>query len=234
MKRRFSVDENGQLVDRDGFILGRVVGITLDVPSDSPLNGGVRGGAVSGTETKEEKEDPDNSQAVEGGAGGTVMAKVRALHDAYIEICDPTRKNLSPSRERLYRRAIGEVDLDLAVQALHGLKAWQALKGGDLQLSRVFQSRPGGRPLGEQIEFFAKQAPGAAQTSDFVPSETAAVISAAKRDVIYGQTYPGNDLAQRKAKEAEVALAKVGITVERQSDGTPVLFLDARPSGGAA
>lgn len=136
---------------------------------------------------------------------------IEALHAHFVAVIEPANRALTPSRERLYSKALAEAPLGVCSQAIDGLRAWHAIRGGELSLSRVFQTRPGGSPLGEQIEWFASRAPGATPSSGFVPSEQAATIATAKEAVLRGAAYPGNPLATQQAQEAIDTLSEFGI-----------------------
>jgi hypothetical protein len=137
---------------------------------------------------------------------------VADLHQHFVSTCSPTQTGLTPSRERLYRKALAEHSIEVCQQALDGLVAYVARKGGKHDLSRVFNTRPGGSPLGEQIEWWASQATDTPGRSAFIPSETAAEIQAAKRDVQMAAAYPTNGTYAQKGHEAMEQLRKHGVT----------------------
>lgn len=209
-KRRFTVDDRGWLVDRDGAVLGKVVGITIETPPANVLGVGGKG-VISELGTVEDKKA--GRGVGEPSTGDGIRQQVEALHEHVVATLSPKHTALSPSRERMYRKGLAEMPLDVCKQAIEGLLAWQRRKGGDLNVSRVFQTRPGGSPLGEQIEFFAKQAPSAGAGSAVVPSEVAASISDAKRNVHRGVAFPGNAMAKRQMEEAKEYLESVGVIV---------------------
>lgn len=140
-----------------------------------------------------------------------IASAIETLHATWVEHARPARVQLTPSQERLLRKALSEAPLPLCQQAIIGLVAWQQRKGGDLNLSRVFQTRPGGNPLGEQIEFFASQAPGVVTGSGFVPSEVADEIRDAKLVVVRTAAF-GRTAASKEMEEALALLQKHGIT----------------------
>lgn len=78
-------------------------------------------------------------------------------HWALVTDRDVTTEPFTPSRERTIEKALKEASAEECCRALDGLMAWRMHKPGDTQLSAVFQTRPNGRPLREQIEFFMDQ-----------------------------------------------------------------------------
>lgn len=152
---------------------------------------------------------------------GSSTSSVDSVFNFWVERTNPRNKTLSPSRKRTIERALNERSVDECKEAILGLIAWQHSRGGGLELSRVFQSRPGGSPLGEQIDWFIEQGKKAAITGSGIPSVDPAVIARRKQDVQRGHRQKGDPVSVRKAEEAEAWLRQIGIEVVRGDDGFP-------------
>lgn len=222
MRRRFTINDEGWLVDRDGTALGRVCGITLDVPLESPLyvaqpdseGGGGVSVDSSTTSTAELPGGIEDKKRKDGGAGETESAKVAVLFEHFLAVVQPRQRNLTPGRRRLLLKAVREAEMPVAMQAIDGLVDYAKKKGGEVNLSRVFATRPSGSALGDQIEWWASQAPGG-RSSAFLPSETAAEIQLLKRAVrTYVSYAKANEHARRLMDEAIEKLMVRGVTVE--------------------
>lgn len=114
----------------------------------------------------------------------------------YVQLFNPPRKELTDSRRRLIERALKECApmedrVDYLKSAVTGLHVWRSQKQGDNSLSAVFQTRPGGSTLGDQLQFFVDQATsGGTSASPKVPSVLSGTISARKREVLDMLAYP--------------------------------------------
>lgn len=120
MKRRFTLDENGMLADRDGQVLGRVVGITID---DAPVGG--NGGSSTSSTTAGGKEE---GLERDGGAGETQsQAQIKEVWGHYCKVfadvpgVDPSRMSLNATRARVIRNALKVRSVDQCKRAIDGL-----------------------------------------------------------------------------------------------------------------
>lgn len=149
-------------------------------------------------------------------------AIVATVFARWVALTNPANKTLSPSRRRLISRAAKEAPVAILLQSLEGLVKWSEQKAdGNTQLSRVFQTYPGGKPLSEQIEFFASQASGASGSSAF-PSVDRAKLRDVKQALIIARSMPENELAQRRAESAVEWLGAHGLT--HRFDGAAIVI----------
>lgn len=237
-QRRFQIEGDGRLVDREGFVLGRVTSMTIDVDPATMATLGV-GGHIGGPSQREDGEgqgdEGSGEKGDQGEAAPSLLERQRRIWSHFLVATgrDP-QKPLTPSNQRLISKAMGEHPDDVLIQAIDGLVAHVNRKGGNSNLSRVFKTRPGGSPLGEQIEWFAQQSPSAGAMTSVIPSEVAASISDAKQSIRRGVAFPGNAMAQRQKAEAEEYLESVGVTVavvfDPMSKGQVVRFSDEASS----
>lgn len=209
MRKRFTINDAGCLVDRDGVVLGRVCGITLDVPLESPLYVGPAeggGGSSSGSEPSSTSTAIAPTQKKDGGAGETEAARVEDVWCHFLRVADPRRKTLTTSSRRVLLKAVRDSEVAVCKQAIDGLVEYAKRRGGEVNLSRVFATRPGGSTLSDQIEWWASQAPGG-RSSAFLPSDQAAEIAITKRAVRQYAEFPGNEHARRLLEEAKRKLS---------------------------
>lgn len=122
--------------------------------------------------------------------------ETRAIWGHYVATFDPPRKELSASRERLIHKVLNECKamddrVEYLCAAITGLKVWREQKPGDIALSAVFQTRPNGSALGDQLQFFVDQAQSKGTSArPKVPSVMSGTISARKREVVDMLAYP--------------------------------------------
>lgn len=148
MIKRFNINDEGYLTDRDGTVLGKVKGITLDMPLDG---GKGEGSSVLGSLPTIKRDSP-------------LAPGVDVVWQAFVEIREregkPLRStDLTPSNARMISKGLKEVrgTADL-IRALDGLVNWQQKRGGGLDLSRLLKTHPNGNSLHDQIEFFIGEA----------------------------------------------------------------------------
>lgn len=122
--------------------------------------------------------------------------ETRAIWEHYVATFDPPRKELTASREKLIHRVLKECEamedrVEYLKSAITGLKVWREQRPGDTALSAVFQTRPNGSALGDQLQFFVDQATsGGTSARPKVPSVLSGTISARKREVVDMLAYP--------------------------------------------
>lgn len=168
-----------------------------------------------GIEVSAVKKSIENKEDV-----GKKISDLDSLFNHWMENTKPRNKTLSPSRKRLLEKALAERSLEECVWAVDGLIAWQKQRGGGLELSRIFQTRPGGSPLGEQIDFFISVGKNAGIAGSGFPSADPAVIARRKQEVQRGHRLT-DTVSVRKAEKAEAWLREYGIEVIRREDGFP-------------
>lgn len=115
------------------------------------------------------------------------------LRDAWshwLSLASPRNAEPTPSQTKMLERALRESSLDLVKESMVGLVEWRKQRGGDLSLSRIFKTRPGGDSLTDQIEWWAGQSggPGGAHgfTSDAL-AKIARLKDHVRRDVDRGE-----------------------------------------------
>lgn len=197
----------------DGRVVGRVRSLEIEL-DEAWLGGHLPKGEGGENHHSDGVGSKDGESEGKPSRGEPLAPKVRDLHAHFVAVTGPPNAELTPSRDRMYRKGLAEHTVETCKQAIDGLVAYAARRGGNLNLSRVFQTRPGGSPLGEQIEWWAKQAPDAPVTSAFIPSDVAAVIQDAKRDVQMAASFAGNEQLKAKGQEAIATLRQHGIEVE--------------------
>lgn len=151
---------------------------------------------------------------------GKKTSDIDSLFSHWVKTTNPPNKTLSPSRKRLIQRALAERDLQECKWCIDGMVIWQKEHGGGLELSRIFQTRPGGSPLGEQMDFFIGIGKNAGIAGSTFPSADPAVIARRKQEVQRGHRLTDR-VSVRKAEKAEAWLSEHGIEVIRADDGFP-------------
>lgn len=232
MKRRFTVNEQGELEDRDGRILGPVTGLTIDVPKDVDI-GGYRGVVRS-----EERTDADPSTN-EGGVGETKPSDVELVWAHYVEVMKPRKRDLDPEGRKIIRDALKVATVAECCRAIDGCASSDHHMGRAIGTRRKYNSlsqilkakRPGG-PYGrqgqttrERIDFFIDLAEKAGLPSG-VTSADPARLRSAKREVLDAWEYPGDESVVRRGEEAAAWLEQQGIQVledpsETNREGRP-------------
>lgn len=140
---------------------------------------------------------------------------VRRVWDHYVEVfgVDHMRiKELTPARATSIRKAIKATDVPSCCAAIDGLKSYRTKNPGgsrDISLGAIFETRPGGRNLTDQIEFWASQADVRMNASSSgVPLDLSGVspvlrgqINARRMDVVRYHSAENPD-TQRRIAEA--------------------------------
>lgn len=97
-------------------------------------------------------------------------AVIQGIWDHFVSTISPVQTQLTPSRRRLISKALKETqDAEHCKRAISGLKKWREKRKGDMTLSAVFATRPGGSALADQIQWWAEQA---GEHGTHVPSVT--------------------------------------------------------------
>lgn len=156
----------------------------------------------------------------------------RVVWERVVTLTDPRSRELTPSRRRMIERGLGEATIEECCRAVEGRVAWIAANkpGQRFELSSVFQTRPGGSPLREQIDFYIEQAPSATPPAPSgFPSASSARIERAKDEVRMATEMDGSHTAQVRGERATEWLKEHGVGV-RYEDDRPVFYtLDAPP-----
>jgi hypothetical protein len=204
-KVRYTVNEKGQLADRDGNVLGRLTSLTLDV-ANSGLPVGTTG--VGGSEEQQEQKN------------STPVAPKRSLTDIAVEEVYGHWLQRRPSKRRSAdvpagtARQIGRAlkasytvaELKAMIDALLDSE-WHQARPETLKLSTIFATKPGGRTFEDQLDYWLERAGGPPKRSDVIGGK----IEAAKKHVRFD-----DDSAMFTASVE--FLASHGITVAWHTD----------------
>lgn len=128
MKQRFRVDDAGQLVDREGTVVGRITSITLDIPVGER---GVKGFLPSTAIESSSNVDVDlNLDGGPGETNGGPKDDVEIVWSRYQELIPNGRRyHLDQKKRAIIRKALacgapaGETPLDRVLRAVAGLAA---------------------------------------------------------------------------------------------------------------
>lgn len=142
-----------------------------------------------------------------------LVAAVQEVWDHHVALFNPKRLDLTDSRKRAIRAAFKEVmagreeptreDIEYLKRASDGLKVWRRSKPGDTAISAIFTSYPGGKPLGDHIQFFVDQAEsGGTSVSPKLPSVLSGTITAKKREVLEMLAYTNSPFHQERGQAA--------------------------------
>lgn len=236
MRRRFTVDERGLMVDRDGSVLGRVVGITIELATDADLGGrGVvvpslanddgRGGVGGPGEGEEIPMDLDAYT----GRGSAKVARVAidAVLTHYAEVMKPRNTVFGAQERKVVREAlkvatVGECKRAISACAesdYHMKRGEYARRNGAKynKLSQILRGRQGKETTRERIDFFLERGESAGGSAG-VPTADHAKIRAAMQQVRDGWQFPGDVLVVRQGEEAASWLATHGYTIIRDPE----------------
>jgi hypothetical protein len=137
----------------------------------------------------------------------------------------PSRNYISPSDARMIEKALVERDLDTCLAAVRGIVLWARQKGdGKTNLGRAFTTYPGGKPLGEQIDFFAGLGKKYAHVpvDKNIPSADPHMLKAKWAELQRGYDAAPESIPGRRAREAEKWLLEHGVRIKRLANGYPV------------
>lgn len=164
------------------------------------------------------------------GGDEDIDALVERLWNYYVELFEPARPNLTPSRARAIKKGFKEeFTLDDLKLAVLGLKLWRQQKSGDESISTLFTTYPGGQTLADRIAFFIDVAEKAGPAGS-ITSADPAIVQQRQLDVQRGHRSTSPDQVQA-AEEAEEWLRQHGIETVRNGDGYPTFRLNG--AGGA-
>lgn len=118
MKKRFVVNSEGNLVARDGQVLGKVVGITIEVSPEEPRGGGEEISS-QGTTFAVSSSDVVEKRTVDGGTGET--AEIDQVWATYQRCFPKKRVKLDPKLRRVIGKAIDVRPVETCCRAVEGL-----------------------------------------------------------------------------------------------------------------
>lgn len=213
MRVRYTINERGELEDRDGRVLGRLVALTLEE------KGGTTGGVEVPSlqlQTFSEK----RSEKTDGGVGETnaIDATIADVY-AYWRQRRPNARQVIPKGtwRQLKRGAQAGYSAGAMKTMIDGLLAseWHRERPETLRLSTIFATKPGGKTFEDQLDYWLEK--GSALPSPGQAEAPAPAIQRAK-DAL---RYPDRDGAHEKATRF---LEQHGWTVVWKVDrrGTPM------------
>lgn len=231
MRRRFTIDDEGNLVDRHGYVLGKVVGLTLDMPvtAVAEMEGGGGKGAGVGVDLQRLEEDhpvsPTNSNSDD---------PVERIWAVYVETMKPRRAKLDPQARTLIKDALKVAKEAECIGAIRGCRKSRHHMGDNDRgkkyntISHILRGKRGIRTTREQIDLMLSY--DEASVSGEIPSGVAAEIQAAKRTVRQYAPFANNEHAQQLAKAAMDTLKRYDITTtvthRPNGFGVEILFGD--------
>jgi hypothetical protein len=229
VRRRFTLNEDGDLADNHGYVLpmrvfcqSRIVGVVLEAPAEAfrgmgePTEG--EGSDVDVLpSTKGSKEQPRKPQD----------DRTLRVWDAYVATMRPRQAVLDPQARTVIRDALNVASEEECIGAIRGC-AKSAFHMGDNDrhkkynsLSQILRGKRGIRTTREQIDLMLDI--DKANDSAELPSGELAEIEAAKRTIRQYAAFIG-ELPQRFVAEARQTLMAHGIevTIIQHEPPTPI------------
>jgi hypothetical protein len=213
-RRKVTVEDDGYLVASDGLVLGRLVSLTIDFDDrrrGEPLRRGEEVEVELQQTSKEETSQRDGGLEETNGAGSAID-RVWAV---YVETMQPRRTAIDQQARAVIRDALKVATEDECFGAIQGCKRSSFHMGDNERkrkynaLSQILKGKRGGKTTREQIDMMLSYLD--TPVSVFIPSEMAAEISRAKRDVQMATSYPTNEIYAAKGRVALALLAEHGI-----------------------
>lgn len=216
MRRRFVLNADGDLEARDGTILGRVVGLTIDVSQR---------GTIGGSFSLEKTTTVGGGLGEEGSA--LLPSPVDEVWATYVEIIKPRRAKLDPDGRRVISDALKVATVPECQRAIAGCSQSDWHMGRDpqtrgssyKQLSQILKGKRGGRTTREQIDFFIEIADrtgvGAGRGASVDPTK----LSRCKQAVMTAWEFPADEHLAAAGAEAREWLAGHGVIVEMTGVG---------------
>jgi hypothetical protein len=115
MRQRFTVDELGRLVDRDGNVLGKLVSLTLE----SPRAAGTIGVAVSSGE----QQGLEGEQTPLAPSEPSMQDPIDVVWAHYVEVMKPRKRELDAQGRAVIREALKVATVEECCGAIDGCKA---------------------------------------------------------------------------------------------------------------
>jgi hypothetical protein len=143
MRRRFVLNADGDLEARDGTILGRVVGLTIDVSQR---------GTIGGSFSLEKTTTVGGGLGEEGPA--LLPSPIDEVWSTYVEIIRPRRAKLDPDGRRVISDALKVATVPECQRAIVGCSQsdWHMGRSHDARADRLFHRdrRQNGRRCGSR------------------------------------------------------------------------------------
>lgn len=154
MKRRFEINDDGMLVDRHGYVLGRITSITLESVGD------IGGPVFSSLNEGSKEEQPIRDGGSRGETPARLDNEIREVWRHYCELMQPRDTVLHPAERKLIRDALKVATVDECKTAITGNARSTFHQGQNNRhrrynkLSHILKAKQGQRTLRENIDFF--------------------------------------------------------------------------------
>lgn len=209
MRTRYAINDAGELVSRDGHVLGRLTSITLEtLPPTPPLpTGGEPTTTTTTPVVPTEVEQVWMTYAL--------LLKVRRDRDA---------GDVATIRAALKVASVAECQLAIAgcsVSEWHMGRDPQTKGKSYKQLSQILKGKRGGRTTREQISFFIDIANAQGVTGEGAVAVDRAKLSRAKQSVMTAWEFPADERAYQAGLLARAWLFGNGIEVVETANGKP-------------
>lgn len=251
VRRRFTINDDGDLVDREGNVLGRVVGLTLDVPaggkgglfvpsSTSELagDGGVGEGAGATLDhppLADELSAIPKEQVLAFGAHPInsrtapirlLTAAVNAVWGAYQSHHHPRRDAPDDEDRKIIRDALAVATVADCIQAIEGCAKSEFHMGKNdkrKKYNQLSQILRGkrGRQTTRERIEFFMELAEKGGQQSGVTSASDARVRQARREVLDAYEFPNDEQVAKRGSEAEAWLREQGWKVEREENGRP-------------
>lgn len=217
-RRRFSINDKGFLVDREGVVLGRITSVTIETPER-----GDKGGVVFPSEERQgsgsENQPPAPSE---------ITKRIDEVLTCYAEVMEPRGGygSLGAEERKVVREALRVASVEECCRAIKGCKASGFHMGENERrrkynrVTQILKGKRGGKTTREQIDMFLDIAEKAGLQSGNTSADPSRVAQA-KREVLDGWEFPTDAEAVERAKRARAWLEQNGITVGQDSRGRP-------------
>lgn len=208
MKVRFSINENGELADRDGRVLGRLTSLTIEAGNSGLLVGTIGGGV-------EVLEEGTSSPK----APSRLDERVEAIWQHFVSIFD-SRAELNAQRRRVIENALKVATVEECCRAITGLSRSPHHNGQNDQQRKYLDIRYALRGNGQRGESNAERIAAMGELA------TAATPRRERTPVVEGRIREAMAVLRRretgKYRDAAIAyLTKQDIAVRYDADGYP-------------
>lgn len=205
--RRFSLKERVDLVDRDGQVLGSLVGLTIDLAE------GVGGGAVSENGKEEEKATP-------------LPPEITEVWAHYVQVFNAERQELNKARIRVIKNALKVRSVAECKRAIDGLAVSPHHNGENAQNTKYLDIRyalKGNTQRGEsdeeRIDRMGELAPAHGLPAN-LPRKVAIRLDNYRRYLASGRTREERRSLESKAELEEMSYVVIDL------DGPPWVRLE--------
>lgn len=236
MRRRFEL-RDGQLVDRDGNVLGTLVSIVLEAPDFvilenpvvtlSPAEG--EGGTLGGERIPSQQADSSSFGTEASHTGGEPErgpSDISIVWQTYCEVMKPRKTDLDPGARSVIREALKVATVDECCMAIRGCKASTFHMGQNdrnrkfNKLSNILKGKRGVRTTREQIDMFLDIAAKSGVEARFASADPAK-LDRAKRAVLAAWEFPGDEKVVSRGEDAVRWLRAQGWGIDYGDDRRP-------------